>query len=38
MAAIVLRPSSGNFASHETHAVKKSEEVLSYFFSFAWHK
>jgi hypothetical protein len=32
MAAIVLRPFSGNFTRSETHAVKNSEEVLSYFF------
>jgi hypothetical protein len=29
---IVLRPFSGNFTRSETHAVKNSEEVLSYFF------
>jgi hypothetical protein len=29
MAAIVLRPFSGNFTRSETHAVKNSEEVLS---------
>jgi hypothetical protein len=34
MAAIVLRPFSGNFTRSETHAVKNSE-VLSYFFSLA---
>jgi hypothetical protein len=33
MAAIVLRPFSGNFTGSETLAVKNSEEVLSYFFS-----
>jgi hypothetical protein len=32
MAAIVLMPFSGNFTRSETHAVKNSEEVLSYFF------
>jgi hypothetical protein len=32
MAAIVLRPFSGNFTRSETHAVNNSEEVLSYFF------
>jgi hypothetical protein len=32
MATIVLRPFPGNFTRSETHAVKKSEEVLSYFF------
>jgi hypothetical protein len=32
MAAIVLRPFSGNFTGPETHAVKNSEEILSYFF------
>jgi hypothetical protein len=32
MAAIVLRPFSGNFTRFESHAVKNSEEVLSYFF------
>jgi hypothetical protein len=32
MAAIVLRPFSGYFTRSETHAVKNSEEVLSYFF------
>jgi hypothetical protein len=31
MAAIVLRPFSGNFTRAETHAVNNSE-VLSYFF------
>jgi hypothetical protein len=31
MAAIVLRPFSGNFTRSETHAVQKSEVVLSYF-------
>jgi hypothetical protein len=30
MAAIVLRAFSGNFTGSETHAVKNSEEVLSY--------
>jgi hypothetical protein len=34
MAAIVPRPFSGNFTKSETHAVKNSEEVLSYFFHF----
>jgi hypothetical protein len=29
MAAIVLRPFSGNFTRSETHAVKNSEEVSS---------
>jgi hypothetical protein len=32
MAAIVLRPFSGNFTRSETHAVNNSE-VLSYFFT-----
>jgi hypothetical protein len=38
MAAIVPRPFSGNFTRSETHAVKNSEKVLSYFFSLAYHK
>jgi hypothetical protein len=31
MAAIVMRPFSGNFTMSETHAVKNSEEVLNPF-------
>jgi hypothetical protein len=33
MAAIVLRPLSGNFTGPETHAVKNSEEVYHTFFT-----
>jgi hypothetical protein len=38
MAAIVLRLFSGNFTRSEIHAVKNSEEVLSYFFHLHKHK